>query len=70
MNKKEKLIKEIKESHKVIDNYIKLFRCKLYRMMKEMSIKDLEQIEEDTDVELYYSKEDYKQIIEIEENKK
>jgi len=69
MDKRKKIIKEIKESYKSTDNFVKLFRLKLFRMMQKMSIEDLEQIEEDADMDLYHSEEDYKSILKTTEGK-
>jgi len=62
MDKKTK-IENIKTTHKDIDNFVKLHRATLYRMLPNMSIEDLKSIEDDSDVELYHAEEDYKSIL-------
>ena len=65
MEIRQKLIKSIKESHKAIDDYNKLSRVKLYRMMKDIPIKDLKELDSETNLDLYNAEEEYKTYLRI-----
>ncbi len=62
MNKKI-LIQELKRTYKAIDDVNEKFRKKLFKMTLKMSIKDLQEVCNDADIELHFAEENYKEIL-------